>query len=129
MLTDALIRIADEVVLNGVYGSAQYPVSLELLLGRRPKLRNSAFQIGTDETAVEFATRIVTELAHTVVAIQVLGSCKTFTGAKMICELVRNGARVGITALSYRVIRHFDAVMTAAREARLEITCIDKVKN
>jgi uncharacterized protein len=43
------------------------------------------------------------------------GAGKTFTGARMICELVAQGKRVGVTATSHKVIRNLlDAV---AREA------------
>ena len=46
----------------------------------------------------------------------------------MICELVRRGARVGITAVSHKVIRNLlDATVKAAGECRLPMTCIQKV--
>ena len=35
------------------------------------------------------------------------GAGKTFTGARMICELVKAGKKIGVTALSHKVIRQF----------------------
>jgi Ni2+-binding GTPase involved in maturation of urease and hydrogenase len=50
------------------------------------------------------------------------GAGKTFTGARMICELVRNGKKVGITAVSHEVIRKLlDEVVKAAGEMNLAI--------
>src|SRR5260370_24967892 len=45
------------------------------------------------------------------------GSGKTYTGARMICELVKRGKKVGVTALSHKVIRNLlEAVVEAAQE-------------
>ena len=45
------------------------------------------------------------------------GAGKTFTGARMICELVRRGKTVGITANSHKVIRNLiNATIKAADE-------------
>ena len=45
------------------------------------------------------------------------GSGKTFTGARMIVELVRQGRRVGITAVSHKVISNLlgEVCRTAAQ--------------
>jgi len=46
----------------------------------------------------------------------------------MICELVRRGMRVGVTAVSHKVIRNLlDAVAEAAAESGLPLTCGHKV--
>ena len=59
------------------------------------------------ESAVEFAVRIASDLDNTVLAIQgPPGTGKTFTGAQMICALVEQGKRVGVTATSHKVIRN-----------------------
>jgi hypothetical protein len=58
------------------------------------------------------------------------GSGKTFVGAQMICELVRRGLRVGITAVSHKVIRNFlDTVIKAADESGQRIRCAEKVND
>jgi predicted RecB family nuclease len=129
VLAEALLRLAEDVVQHGVSGGTRYRAARELLLGRPPRLRAGAFEVGTDETAVQFAVRIAGELDDTVLAIQgPPGAGKTFTGARMICELVRRGARVGVTAVSHKVIRKLlDDVVKAAGELRVQVDCVHKV--
>src|SRR5439155_8541036 len=113
----------------GVSGGTEYRAARELLLGRPPRLRAGAFEVGADENAVQFAVRIAADLDKTVLAIQgPPGAGKTFTGAQMICELVRQGARVGVTAVSHKVIRNLlEAVVKAAGELGLMTNCARKV--
>ena len=82
------------------------------------------------ETPAQFAIRIAAQLNQAAVAIQgPPGAGKTYTGARMICELVRNGARVGVTALSHKVIGHLlEAVLKAADELGIRVSCAQKVK-
>jgi tRNA(Met) C34 N-acetyltransferase TmcA len=55
------------------------------------------------------------------------GAGKTFTGARMICELVRRGKKVGITANSHKVIRNLiDATIKAADELGIALQCCQK---
>lgn len=52
------------------------------------------------------------------------GAGKTFTSARMICELVRCGKRVGVTANSHKVIRNVvDATIRAANELGIDLNC------
>jgi hypothetical protein len=129
VLADALLRMADDVAQHGISGGTQFRAARELLLNRPPRLRSGAFEAQPGESAVQFAIRIAADLDHTVLAIQgPPGAGKTFTGAQMICELVRRGARVGITAVSHKAIRTLlDATVKAASEFRLPMTCIHKV--
>src|SRR5581483_4243767 len=51
------------------------------------------------------------------------GSGKTYTGARMICELVKRGKNVGVTALSHKVIRNLlDMVVKAAQQ--MDVTAV-----
>lgn len=129
VLAAALLRIADDVAHHGVSNGTQYRAARELLGSRPPRLRSGALQQGRDETPVQFAVRVAQELDDTVLAIQgPPGAGKTFTGAQMICELVRRGARVGVTAVSHKVIRNLlDAVAKAAGESGQQVKCIHKV--
>ncbi len=130
VLADALLRIAEDVARNGMAGSADYRAARELLLGRSPRLSTGAFAAPRNETAPDFAVRIAPLLDHTVLAIQgPPGSGKTFTGARMICELVRQGKRVGVTAVSHKVIRNLlDKTAEMAEEDGSRVACIQKVK-
>jgi predicted RecB family nuclease len=128
-LEDAIERIAEDVVRHGIDGGAQYRVARELLLRRAPTLRGLAFTRIDGEPPIDFARRIVPHLDATVLPIQgPPGAGKTRTGARMICDLVRKGMRVGITAVSHKVIRHLlEGVVEAAREERLAVSCVEKV--
>ena len=77
------------------------------------------------ETPAQFAIRIAAQLDNTALAIQgPPGAGKTYTGARMICELVRNGARVGVTALSHKVIGNLlKEVTEAADECGIKVAC------
>ena len=56
------------------------------------------------------------------------GTGKTYTGARLICELVRAGKKVGITANSHKVIRNLlDMAVEAASEEDVDIKIIQKV--
>ncbi len=129
VLADALLRIADDVVEHGVAGGTQFQVARELLLGRPPRLQSGPFEARAGEAAVQFAIRVGADLDNTVLAIQgPPGAGKTFTGARMICELVRRGVRVGVTAVSHKVIRKLlDDVEEAAGKLGLQVHCIHKV--
>jgi predicted RecB family nuclease len=129
VLADALLRIAEDVVRHGMKGGTKYRAGRDLLLSRPPRLRGGGFEPRSGESAVEFATRISADLDATILAIQgPPGSGKTFTGARMICELVRRGLRVGITAVSHKVIRKvLDDVLKEARETGRSVSCVQKV--
>ena len=51
------------------------------------------------------------------------GAGKTFTGARMICQLVNQGKKVGITAVSHKVIRKLldEVLKTCAGRIRLDV--------
>ncbi len=70
-----------------------------------------------------------TSLGHGALPVQgPPGSGKTFTGARMICALVREGRKVGVTAVSHKVItKLLEEVVKAAAEEALPVQCVRKV--
>ncbi len=102
---------------NGFAARSPYKPALELLLRRSSPL------VGTDgalqrqhETTVEAACRLALHLDGHVLAIQgPPGTGKTYSGARMICALQRHGLKVGVTAVSHKVIVNF--LESAAAEA------------
>lgn len=129
VLSDALFRIGEDVARHGMTGGTQYQAGRELLLGKPPRLHSGAFKMKRGETAVDFATRIGPGLDRTVLAIQgPPGAGKTRTGAHMICELVRRGLKVGVTAVSHKVIRNLlGKVMEEAGRSGCPVRCVQKV--
>jgi len=98
-----------------------------------PRLMNIAEAlVRSDESTVNAAKRIAVSLDHSVLAIQgPPGAGKTYTGARMICELIRQTKKVGVTAVSHKVIRNLlDEVLTVAKETGLnDLTCVQKVSD
>src|SRR5690606_31048006 len=80
------------------------------------------------ETPVEAAERLVLELDGNVLAIQgPPGTGKTYTGAKMICALRRRGLRVGVTAVSHKVIDNLlEGAMEEAKAQRITLRAVHK---
>jgi AAA domain len=126
-MAEALVRIGDYVADHGISGDGAYQAARDLLLRDRPRLRGAALHVAGEAT-VEAAVRICTHLAGGILAIQgPPGAGKTFTGSRMICELVRCGKRVGITANSHKVIRNLiDATIRAADELGINLQCCQK---
>lgn len=105
-MEEALFAIGESII-NG----SSDPLALELLYRRPPK------------------ARVATELHETVLAIQgPPGTGKTFTGGKMICDLVAAGKKVGIVATGHKVIRNLlDAVAHEAAKRKTQVRLAHKV--
>ncbi len=122
----ALQRVATWVLANGIDGAGTggspgpYRGARDLLLRRGPRgagISGGLAQVG--ESQLDAAVRLGLAIRDGTLAIQgPPGSGKTFTGAKMIVELVREGRRIGVTANSHKVIGNMlDAIAKAARTA------------
>ncbi len=127
----ALDRVAESVIATGMQGAGPYRAARSLLMREKPRLRGGTFLQGHDSTAAEFAVRIVTQLDGTVLPIQgPPGSGKTYTGARMIVELVRRGMRVAVTANGHKVIENLlETVLEQAKELGVAVRCGHKSSN
>jgi len=131
VLADALYRLGSWVEFNGVDAAGPYSAARDLLLRRPPRLAgDGSTLLQAGESTVDAAKRIAMLLNDSVLAIQgPPGAGKTFAGARMMCELIRQGKKVGITAVSHKVIRNLlDEVVSAAHESGIaDLRCIQKV--
>jgi len=127
VMAEALVRIGDYVANQGMRGDGAYQAARDLLLRESPRVGGEPLH-RAGETTVEAAVRLCAHLAGGVLPIQgPPGAGKTFTGARMICELVRRGKKVGITANSHKVIRNLiDATIKAADELGVAVQCCQK---
>jgi len=125
----SLYRIGQYIAENGIEGDGVYKSSRELLLRNAPSFVEHSVT-NKEESTLDSALRISKEINGGVFPIQgPPGTGKSYTGARMICSLVQQGKKVGITANSHKVIRHLiDEVIKAAREMQINLRCIQKPK-
>src|SRR5580704_6969169 len=127
---EALFRIGEFVARCGVDAAGRFRAGRDLLSRRRPRLTaGETLDALAGEEVKNTACRIASALEDSVFAIQgPPGAGKTFTGARMICELVKEGKRIGVTALSHKVIRHLlEEVADAAKETKIAgVRCMQR---
>jgi hypothetical protein len=94
----SLVRIGEYVALHGLRGEGPYQAARDLLLKSPPRLGDLPIR-ADGETILQAAVRLAATANGGILSIQgPPGTGKTYTGAQMICELVRQRKKVGITA-------------------------------
>ncbi|MGO9574330.1 MAG: TM0106 family RecB-like putative nuclease [Terriglobales bacterium] len=135
VLSDSIFRIASWVADHNVAATGGFQAARELLLRERPAVLRgvSGTLIGEDGRLTEEAKILVRLLPGHASVLPIQGppgSGKTYTGARMIVELVRLGKRVGITAVSHKVITNLlGEVCNAAAEARVRLRAVQKASD
>ncbi|MBV9573292.1 MAG: TM0106 family RecB-like putative nuclease, partial [Acidobacteriales bacterium] len=109
LLSASLLRLGAWVTHNSLDGPGENQAARRLLLREPPKFLKDEISnpIAEDGQLTEAAKCLLRSLARepSVLPIQgPPGSGKSFTAARMIVELVRQGKRVGISAVSHKVI-------------------------
>ena len=115
----ALLRLGESVRDRGTDSPGAHRAERDLLLRLNPRLLPGQPLRRPGESTVASARRAALALDGGVLAVQgPPGAGKTFTGARMIVDLVRAGRRVGVTAGSHKVIGNLldDVVRAAAEE-------------
>jgi len=125
----SLFRLGEYVAENGIEGEGPFKSARALLLREPPNLQGEAIQ-KDGESTLDAALRICHHLKAGVLPIQgPPGTGKSHTGARMICSLVKQGKKVGITANSHKVIRNLiDKVLEDADEMQINVSCVQKPK-
>jgi uncharacterized protein len=116
----SLMRLGAAVLANGFAVGDPWRAAIDLLTRRAPAPADASGRLQWEgETTVQAACRLALGLDGNVLAIQgPPGTGKTYTGAHVICSLVRAGLKVGVTAVSHKVI--VNLLEGAAKRAREE---------
>lgn len=130
-LPSSIERLAEWVANGGVDAEGKWRATRDLLLRLPPRLASGSSGLlrKEGEELLDAARRLALDLDGGVLAVQgPPGSGKTYMGARMICALVRAGKRVGVTAVSHKVIRNLlEEVASAAREGGQRIALAHKI--
>ncbi|MBU1852336.1 MAG: TM0106 family RecB-like putative nuclease [Candidatus Omnitrophica bacterium] len=128
-LSESLVRLGEWVASNGIMCEGSYKAARDLLLKREPRISEGNIR-DEGETTLDAAMRVALNIDGGIFPIQgPPGTGKTHTGARMICALVQQGKKVGITANSHKVIRNIvDKAIELAAEENIDIKCILKAK-
>jgi uncharacterized protein len=104
-------------------------VARALLRREPPRIVSGTFLQIEGRNASDFAIDVVSQLDHTVLALQgPPGSGKTYTGARMICALVAEGKRVGVLGPSHKVISNLlTEILNAAKQTSTRVRIAQKV--
>lgn len=106
-LWTSLMNLAQVIDDEGLAHAEQHQASKDLLMKRKPQLigGGEGADVLPGETPDNAAIRLVLQLNRSILPIQgPPGTGKTHTGARMILELVKAKKKVGVTAISHRVI-------------------------
>ncbi len=126
----ALLRVADAVIADGIDGDGAYRAVRDLILRKAPRRAPGIDGPLADPDAdvLAAARRIALELDGGVLPIQgPPGTGKTYAGARMIVDLVHAGKTVAITAQSHKTISNLvEALTTAADETGVVVRVIQK---
>jgi uncharacterized protein len=127
VLEDAIAAVGEAMASTSGCDGAN-GIARALLLRESPRLSSGVFAQPENVPAADFAIGIVGQLSETVLAIQgPPGSGKTWLGARMICELVAQGKKVGVMANSHTVIANLLCEVTrAAKEANAVVRVAQK---
>ena len=126
----ALLRVADAVIADGIDGAGPYRAIRDMLLRLPPRLAvgRPVKLVAPGEDVLAAARRLALQLDGGVLPIQgPPGTGKTYAAARMIVDLVAAGKTAAITAQSHKTISNLlEAVMVAADEAGVRVRAIQK---
>jgi predicted RecB family nuclease len=133
VLEDSLLTVIRQFKDHSITDCKTFKAAADLLLRRYPDFTGRVKGeklIKNLEKTIDEAIALAAIMNDTVLAIQgPPGTGKTYTGAKVILALARQGKRIGVTAVSHKVIRNLlDKVNEFARNENVVITLVHKPK-
>ncbi len=129
-LENSLLALGESVADHGIDGDGPHRAGRELLLRMAPRItgHTGGPLRHAGEQLLDATKRLVRALDASTLPVQgPPGSGKTYCGARAIVDLVQRGKRVGVTAVSHRVIRNLlDNALEAAVEMGTPIEAVHK---
>jgi len=135
MKRESLLRLGTWVAQNGVAAEGSFQASRDLLLRRPPRALKIAIEsaVNAEGQLTNQCKDLVSSLCKepSILPIQgPPGSGKTFSGGRMIVELAKSGRRVGITAISHKVVSHLlREACEVARGAGVPLRAVQKAND
>ena len=133
VLAESIFAIGEWSTLNGIDAPGDFRAARDLLLRKSPSLDlGESLAALSGEVPVDRACRVVKTLKDSTFPIQgPPGSGKTHTAAWMICRMVQDRKKVGVTGPSHKVIRNLlDKVVEVADELEIKkLLCVHKAKD
>ncbi len=124
---NSIIEFAESVLENGIECDLpNYRSGRDLLLRLLPRTNDLVI---SNENTLELAFDWALKLKQSVLPIQgPPGTGKSYTGSHMIIKLIQEKKKIGITALSHKVITNLlEKVQKAAKETGVNVRIIQKV--
>lgn len=128
---NSLLAFARSVAGSGIDGDGPFRAGRDLLMGLPPRIdgHDGRPLRHEGERILDAAIRVVGSLSSGCLPLQgPPGTGKTYTGARMIADLARQGKRIGVTAVSHKVIRNLlDEVHVASMEGGAPVLLAHKI--
>lgn len=124
-------RFIESVISNGIDGNGPYRAGRDLLLKHLPRLSSGGtLSVQNGETIDENALRIALNMDNGILPVQgPPGTGKTHLGGSTIAELMKRGKRIGVTAVSHKVIRNLlDKAVELGKEKGINVKIGHKAK-
>ncbi|MAN86868.1 MAG: recombinase RecB [Algoriphagus sp.] len=125
---EAIIRLAEWVVANSMDSeNEKYRAARQILLNAPPLLTE---ELTYDENILERTFDFASKLDYSHLPVQgPPGTGKSFTGGHLIVQLAQQGKKIGITALSHKVITNLlSKVWEVAKEKGFDIQMMQKTE-
>ena len=124
-------RLAEWVSNNSLHSIGEFQAARDLLQKNNPRLHSgisSESLQNEGESSVAAAIRIAHQLNSGVLAIQgPPGSGKTYLASQVIASLVEQGKKIGVTALSHKVIHNLlEKINVVCQQKNLEVQCVHR---
>jgi len=132
---ESLMRLGQWVAENGIAGPGPFQAARDLLVRHAPRVSLANLENMFDEkgTMTETAWQTLHSLCAqpSVLPIQgPPGSGKSYSGGGMVAELVRRRHRIGITAVSHKVISNLlQYACAAARADNIQLRAVQKAND